>query len=255
MKATQFQPFHSAQRPLLFDATAFSAELRVLVLAPHPDDFDVIGVTMRRFRENGNRIDVAVLTSGASGVEDGFQPNLTNASKAAIREAEQRASCQFFGLPQDRLTFLRLQEDAEGHLEASEPNLERLRAFWLAHPADVVFLPHRNDTNAAHRRTDALFRQVVVAHPRPLAALFNRDPKTLAMRDDVMTLFAEAEAEWKGRLLRFHQTQHQRNLRTRGHGIDERILRVNRQTAARLKVPAEYAESFELELFQLNATG
>ena len=250
-----FKPFLSTERPLFLNVGSLSPELRGVVLAPHPDDFDLIGVTLRRLRDNGNRIDLAVLTSGTSGVEDCFQPNLTNASKAVLREAEQRASCQFFGLPEDRLTFLRLQEDADGHLEASGANLARLQAYWLAHPAELVFLPHRNDTNAAHRRTDALFRQVVAAHPRPVAALFNRDPKTLAMRDDVLTVFTAAEAEWKGRLLRFHQTQHQRNLRTRGHGIDERILRVNRQTAARLQVPAEYAEAFELELFQLDATG
>jgi LmbE family N-acetylglucosaminyl deacetylase len=251
---SEFKPFLSAERPLFLDALPLSSGLRVVVLAPHPDDFDLIGVTMRRLRDNGNRIDLAVLTSGASGVEDCFQPNLTNASKAAIREAEQRASCQFFGLPEDRLTFLRLQEDGDGHLEASGANLERLQTYWLAHPVDLVFLPHRNDTNAAHQRTYALFRQILAANPRPLVALLNRDPKTLAMRDDVLTVFTAAEAAWKGELLRFHQTQHQRNLRTRQHGIDARILRVNRQTAARLQISAEYAESFELELFLPDAT-
>ena len=78
-------------------------------------------------------------------------------------------------------------------------------------------------------------------------ALLNRDPKTIEMRQDVYSVFGEAEALWKGTLLRFHQTQHQRNLRTRQHGFDERILRVNRQTARELGGAAAYAEVFELE--------
>ena len=36
----------------------------------------------------------------------------------------------------------------------------------------------------------------------------------------------------KAELLRFHRTQHERNLQTRQHGFDERILRVNRQANA-----------------------
>ena len=240
----------SAERPLILRTLALSPHLGVVVLAPHPDDFDEIGVTLRALRDKGNPIDLAVLTSGASGVEDGFRPGLTPTGKAAIREEEQRASCRFFGLPEERLTFLRLDEDAHGHLEASEGNLGRLKAWWDAHPADLVFLPHGNDTNAAHQRTYALFRQLLAARPRPLAALLNRDPKTLAMREDVLTVFGAAEAGWKAELLRFHQTQHQRNLRTRGHGIDERILRVNREAAARLGKEGEYAEAFELEVFR-----
>jgi LmbE family N-acetylglucosaminyl deacetylase len=36
--------------------------LNLVVLAPHPDDFDAIGATMKYFHGNGNRIDVAVAT-------------------------------------------------------------------------------------------------------------------------------------------------------------------------------------------------
>ncbi|MBP1768990.1 MAG: hypothetical protein H6P98_3105, partial [Candidatus Aminicenantes bacterium] len=67
------------------------------VLAPHPDDFDAAGVTLRLFQRNGNRVSLAVLTSGASGVEDGFCSPPARAEKARIRENEQRASCRFFG--------------------------------------------------------------------------------------------------------------------------------------------------------------
>lgn len=247
--AFTFEPFLSPERPLLFLTLPLSATLRVSVLAPHPDDFDFIGVTLCHLRDNGNAIELAVLTSGASGVEEGFRPGLTAAGKAELREAEQRASCAFFGLPADRLTFLRLSEDAEGHLERSATNLGRLREWWDAHPADLAFLPHSNDTNPSHRRTYTLFREILAAAPCRVVALLARDPKTVDMREDVITGFDAAQAEWKATLLRFHQTQHQRNLNTRGHGIDDRILRTNREAAGRWGNRTAYAETFELECF------
>src|SRR5512138_2812149 len=96
------------QRPLFLKELSIPAAARITVLAPHPDDFDVAGVTLRFFQDQGNRIDLAVLTSGASGVEDDFSASPDTAVKAALREAEQRASCRFFGLPESRLVFLRL---------------------------------------------------------------------------------------------------------------------------------------------------
>jgi hypothetical protein len=60
--------------------------------------------------------------------------------------------------------------------------------------------------------------------------------------------FGAPEAAWKGELLRFHQSQHLRNLRTRGHGFDERILADNRSAAQALGLPDACAETFEVEL-------
>ena len=138
-----FEPLLGKTRPLFLRTLHLPPTLRVVVLAPHPDDFDAIGITMRTLRDNGNRIDVVVLTSGASGVDDDFAAQLTVQGKAVLREQEQRASCQFFGLPPDQLTFLRLDEDTKGHLEVSEQNLMQLRTYWDAHAPDLVFLPQR----------------------------------------------------------------------------------------------------------------
>jgi len=199
-------------------------------------------------RDNGNPIDLAVLTSGASGVEDDFAPHLTRLTKAALREQEQMASCRFFGLPPERLTFLRLAEDEAGHPEVSGENLACLKAWWDAHSPELVFLPHGNDTNPGHQRTYLFFRRIMEADPRDVVALLNRDPKTIEMRLDVVTEFEETDAIWKGTLLRLHRTQHERNLRRRQHGFDERVLRVNRQAARELGGGAAYAEVFELEI-------
>ena len=83
----------------------------------------------------------------------------------------------------------------------------------------------------------------------PIAALFNRDPKTIGLRTDIYTAFGEEDAQWKAQLLRFHDSQQQRNLNTRGHGFDKRILDTNRQIARELGLQAPYAEAFEVEIF------
>jgi LmbE family N-acetylglucosaminyl deacetylase len=219
----------------------------LVVLAPHPDDFDAIGITLRFFRDNGNRIDVAVVTSGASGVLDEFFPGATAMAKAEIREKEQRASCQFFGLPESSLTFLRLKEDEQGHPRETGENVARVRQHLAARRPDLVFLPHGNDANAGHRRTYSIFHKIASEEVHPLVALLGRDPKTIQMRHDLYATFGPAEAEWKGQLLRFHQSQHHRNLKSRGHGIDDRILRLNRKIAEEMQGNAMYAEVFELE--------
>jgi LmbE family N-acetylglucosaminyl deacetylase len=245
--AAQGPPWLAGRRPLTLQELAIPSGLRVLVLAPHPDDFDAIGVTLRWFRDHAAAIELAVVTSGASGVEDSFCTPPTPVVKGAAREDEQRASCRFFGLPEACVSFLRLREDDEGHPIEDGPALGRIRERLEAARPDVVCLPHGNDTNAGHRRIYSLLHRAAdgLAHP-PLAWL-NRDPKTIGMRADLCVPFGESEAAWKGELLRFHASQQQRNLRARGYGLDERILRVNRAIARELGLAAPYAEAFEIE--------
>lgn len=226
-----------------------SGAYRLLVLAPHPDDFDVIGVTLRHFKKNGNPMDVAIATSGASGVEDAFCTPPLAETKMAIREDEQRASCRFFGLRQSQLSFLRLDEDDKGHPLESRNNVDTVFRHFQAKRPDLVFLPHGNDTNVGHQRTYSMFASVAKTVGYPLVAFLNRDPKTIRMRHDVYLCFGKDEAEWKAQLLRFHRSQHQRNLNHRGYGLDERILMVDRQNAETCPVDAPYAEVFELAFF------
>ena len=241
----------------------FPAGAPVLVLAPHPDDFDAIGVTLRLLHERGHAIHLAVATSGASGVDDSDCTPPTWEAKVALREAEQRASCRFFGLPDERLRFLRLPADTEGRVAVDAANVERLAAVLRELDPALVFLPHGRDANVAHQRVHALLRtaaSVALDAPSspagpsqgphaaaPFIALLNRDPKTVAMRYDVVTPYGDGLAAWKATLLRFHQTQQQRNLRRRGHGFDERILAMDRDSAVACGVPEPYAEAFELE--------
>ena len=108
-------------------------------------------------------------------------------------------------------------------------------------------MPHGNDPNIAHQRTYSFFSRTARELEFPVTACLNLDPKTIDMRYDLLTIFDEEEAKWKSELLRFHQSQQQRNLNVRGYGLDERILRINRQSAQKSRKQAAYTEAFELE--------
>ncbi len=233
----------TAPRPLDLRQHVLPGPLQVLVLAPHPDDFDAVGLTLRRLHAQGHVLHLAVLTSGVSGVEDGFGGARDDAAKAALREAEQRASCAFFGQPVQRVHFLHLWADED----AQEEDRSRLRAWMAARPADLMVLPHGNDGNRTHRRTHETVTALAAELHMHAWALLNRDAKTREMRVDAFFPFGEEEAAWKAQLLRFHASQQARNLRTRGSGFDARVLQVNRDAAAALSLPQPYAEVFELQ--------
>jgi LmbE family N-acetylglucosaminyl deacetylase len=235
-------------RPLSLRSIHFPSDIRLLFIGPHPDDFDAVGVTMRLLQANGNSIDVGVVRT-SSGVQDSYCSPATIELKAAIREQEQRRSCRFFGLSDTSLAFLRLEEDAEAHPAMTQPNIDCLQDFVRSKQPDIVLMPHGNDTNTGHQRLYAMVKRVICETGCPLTAFLNRDPKTIDMRIDLYTEFGEEDARWKAQLLRFHDSQHQRNLNTRNHGFDDRILSVNRQIAQEIRTGAKYAEAFELELF------
>ena len=244
----QAHPFDTlpSRRPLLLPELALPAPLTVVMLAPHPDDFDAIAVTMRFLQQHGHLLHVAVLTAGANGVEDGWNGARDAAAKTALREAEQRASCSFFGLAPERLRFLRLWEDENTDAERDRA---RLRDYLAETAPDLVFLPHGNDSNRTHRRTYESFRDIVAAEGWRLHACLNLDAKTVDMRPDLYMYFDEPDAGWKAQMLRLHRSQQERNLKTRGHGFDQRVLQVNRDAATSAGAPLPYAEVFELQRF------
>jgi len=217
---------------------------RCLVLAPHPDDFEVAAVTLRRLEQAGVELFLEVLTGGASGVEDCFAA--TWEEKTAAREGEQMESCRRFGLPESRVRFHRLAEDDAGHMLGDKDNEDRVREILDRVDADAVVLPHGSDTNADHRRTFRMFDCWARDRESPPLALLVRDPKTLGMRLDLVVAFGEEDAEWKAELLRCHSSQQERNLRNRGYGLDARILGVNREIAVEAGLDAPHAEGFEL---------
>ena len=240
--------FNEERPTSLLDIT-IPKNLRILSFAPHPDDFDDIGVTMRYFKENGNPIYVCVISSGAGGVDDSFCRPPTLLEKRSVREKEQRDSCRFFGLSENHLKFLRLKENRLGHPVDTKDNFQKTKDFFMHVKPDLVFLPHGNDSNTGHQRAFKVLKHIVFKAGYPVAALLNRDPKTIDMKIDLYTPFGEKESEWKRKLLRFHKSQQQRNLIKTGYGFDERILNVNRQIAKEIGKMILYAEAFELCFF------
>ena len=235
-------------RPLQLPDLTLPAKSSIVMLAPHPDDFDAIAITMRHLHRQGHQIHLAVLTSGANGVEDGWQGVHGAAEKAALREAEQRASCDFFGLPMERLVFMRLWE-GEDEQRNEEAGREALRTYLHSRRPDLVFLPHGNDSNRTHRRTYETFHAIATEDGLRVHACLNQDAKTASMRSDLLTYFDEEDAAWKARMLRFHRSQQERNLKSRGQGFDERVLEVNRRAAAKAGGDMPYVEVFEIQGF------
>ncbi len=225
-------------------------DLRVLVVGPHPDDFDAIGVTMRFLAENGNPMHVAVIST-SSGVDDDYRPGLSKDDKEQLREREQRNSARYFGLSEHKLSFLSMAKDDQDQLLDNAENYHALLGVVTDRLPDLIFLPHGNDTNNGHRVTCELVRQVAVRCGRPIVLFLNRDAKTVRMRTDLYMPFGQQMGVWKAELLRFHDTQQQRNLVSRGHGFDERVLTLNAQIAAELKLDAPFAEAFELEFYNV----
>jgi LmbE family N-acetylglucosaminyl deacetylase len=220
---------------------------KILVLAPHPDDFEAIAVTLKFFHEQQARIFLAVMCPSWSGVEESFAADSSKETRSKLREAEQRQSIQQFGLPPDRVSFLRLTEDAHGKLLDLPENYQRVKHLLDNYRPGLVFMPHWNDSNYDHRLTAKIFESAVAELSLSLTAWFNLDPKTIDMHREVYTIFDSAQAEWKAALLRCHASQHQRNLNTRGHGFDERILSGNRVSGATVGAP--FAEVFEIKKY------
>lgn len=224
------------------------SDLKVLVLAPHPDDFDAIGVTLKYLHECGQEIHAAVSVTG-SGIDEEYGKGMSVDDRRNLRIKEQMESIRFFGLPVDRLRFLYLHNADDEQLADNEQNLKALREVVGEIRPDLIFCPHGNDTNRAHRAMYTLASRIARTADWPVALMLNRDAKTLDMRTDFYLAFDEDEARWKGRLLRFHDSQQQRNLKTRGHGFDERVLTLNRAIACELQVAQLYAAAYEARIF------
>ncbi len=219
------------------------------VLAPHPDDFDAVAVVLSYLAEHDRTLYLSVLTGGENGVVDGFDGVKSDEDKQQLRQREQLASCELFGLSQWFVRFLNLPKSAQGSFAVTPDNCRRITEEISRSGAGILILPHGNDSNSTHQFCAQLVVQACQDSGWAGEIWFNRDEKTLAMRDDLYIAFDEDKAHWKAELLRAHRSQQHRNQITRGHGFDERVLRMNAETANRLGIASTrqtYAESFEI---------
>ncbi|MHB9133458.1 MAG: PIG-L deacetylase family protein [Armatimonadota bacterium] len=217
---------------------------RALALSPHPDDPEAIAVTLRMLAEGDWTLHWGIVTGGWSGVQDDFA-GPDKQAKAAVREEEQREAARRFGLPEERLTFLRLAESEDGELADTTWNHAQFDAYLSEVSPELVLLPYKEDTNATHRRVYAWFAAWAARQPFPIIALGNEDPKTTAFQPHLRILFDEALATWKADLLECHRSQSTRNQAVRHITFAQRILATNQ---ADRDLPAGmYAERFRVE--------
>ncbi len=178
-------------------------------------------------------------------------------TKSLIRRREQIRSAEIFGLSSDRIAFLGIEE--ERNFDSRE-NIDRIKDHLDSLAPDLVILPIGKDPNRTHARVNRTFRlcgaALTIKKEKPIMGLYNEDPKTLEMRKYLFVLFNEEDARWKKDLLKIHDSQQQRNLRSRKIGLDERILHMNHESWRQLcgttlpaGQPDRYAEAFEIELF------
>jgi LmbE family N-acetylglucosaminyl deacetylase len=130
-------------------------------LAPHPDDETFgCGGTMRMLADSGVAVDVAFMTRGEQGIEEGQVVSAeTNREMAEVRSREARAACDVLGVR--NVYFLngsdtRLKD--EPHLAGSITELFRRE------PYQRVFCPWHQDSHDDHRATFSLLRQAMAAN-------------------------------------------------------------------------------------------
>ncbi len=222
-------------------------KLRLLVTAPHPDDFDAISMTLHHLKKAGHELYVVVAQTG-SGIDKVYGMDMSQQDRTMHRNQEQRASFTFFGLPKDHYRILVLENALDDQVDYTEKNIQTFETIVLEIRPDILFMPHGNDTNRAHRDMCRMMRSIARRMTWPIVLMLNSDAKTVDMRKDCYMAFNQEEAIWKRQLLRHHDSQHQRNLRDRGYGFDDRVLMLNGRTAQELGIAQPYAESFEIEV-------
>ena len=122
---------------------------KLLVLCPHPDDFDVAGVTLRSLSRKGAEIYVAVAPTSSGVLSSFYTEDVSVEVRMATREAEQRESLLFFGLEASQFEFFPYccDLDGNGELAYSERNRQLVERCVTQQQPDAIFIPHPNDAN------------------------------------------------------------------------------------------------------------
>jgi LmbE family N-acetylglucosaminyl deacetylase len=218
--------------------------LRILVIAPHPDD-DILGCggSIAQHIRKGDCVTIVYMTSGEA---------MENAPRSAahnlktLREQEARAAANVLGVT--NLIFLCYPDGQLPQPKNPELNakiviqlIEKLRE----HKPDILYIPHKYDKHADHRITNELVLQAIAQtkqapHEAWLAALTILcyeiwTPLQNANRHvDISHLI-----DLKLTALRKHASQ----LNKRAY--DDAILGLNRYRGVMMGKGARYAESFE----------
>lgn len=221
----------------------------ILVLCPHPDDFDVAGVTLKQLHKKGATIHVAIAPTFSGILESFYKQPASSSEMIKTREEEQRQSLLYFGLAESAFEFLphSCDLDDNGEWKYSEANKSLIEKCLLHHVPELVFIPHPNDNNPAHSAMYKMVKECIDRHHLAVHLMMQMDPKTKGMSLDFVTEISDREADWKKQLLSHHKTQDHRNQTTRGISLADRVLSINQEAAKTCQSRSSFAEAFEIE--------
>ncbi|MDI6602650.1 MAG: PIG-L family deacetylase [Patescibacteria group bacterium] len=122
-----------------------SRALRILVIAPHPDD-DLIGCggSMAMHLEKGNEVFVIYVTNGDAACQQ-FPPD----EFTKIRKEETLNAGRCLGLKVENLFFL---DEQPWRINEEKTRFELLDLIRQIRP-DVCYIPHSSDAHLDHRAT------------------------------------------------------------------------------------------------------
>jgi LmbE family N-acetylglucosaminyl deacetylase len=124
--------------------------MKILVLAPHPDDESIgCGGTLCLHSRKGDRIAAVFMTSGELGLKD-----LPREKAWKIREAEAKKAAVVLGIAS--LDFLRLPDWTSGdHIRAGA---RVLRSILIRERPDIIYLPHPDEWHPDHQSAGRLLK-------------------------------------------------------------------------------------------------
>lgn len=127
--------------------------MRVLVIAPHPDD-EVLGCggAICRHAAAGDTVGVVFLTSGELGLK-----HLSREKAWAVRESEAQRAAKVLGI--SALEFLRGPDWCLG--DAKVEIAAKLRTILHRERPEIVFLPHPGDGHPDHQATLPILRHAL----------------------------------------------------------------------------------------------
>jgi LmbE family N-acetylglucosaminyl deacetylase len=127
--------------------------MRVLVIAPHPDDESIgCGGTLCKHTANGDHVVAVFLTSGELGLK-----HLSSAEAWKIREQEARTATRILGLAETH--FLRGPDwTLADHISKIAADL---RPIMKGELPDLVYLPHPREWHPDHKAALPIVREAL----------------------------------------------------------------------------------------------
>ncbi len=162
-------------------------KLRVLAVAPHPDDIEIgCGGTLIKLAKAGHEIFLAVMTKGDAG------------GSPQSRVAEQQAAARFYRA--QKIFWLGFLDTK---VPLSKESIDALDKVMKEVKADIVFAPHAEDTHQDHRNTAS---QVLSATRYAKNVLFYEVPSSVNFQPDVFVDISPVLA-LKYKALKAHKSQ------------------------------------------------